>query len=78
MNKANTTKRLKEIDEYMISSIRYIATGKHTKSNYNLRYDKIKALGYVSLVNAYYRFKKGKDFSLGEVDLEVIKAENEN
>lgn len=74
----NTTKRLKEIDEYMVSSIRYIATGKHTKSNYNLRYDKIKALGYISLVNAYYRFKKGKDFPLGEVDLEVIKAENEN
>ena len=24
------------------------------------------------------RFKKGKDFPLGEVDLEVIKAENEN
>ena len=70
----NTTKRLGEIDEYMISCIRYIATGKHTKANYNLRYEKIKALGYISLVNAYYRFKRGKEFPIGEVDLEAILA----
>lgn len=70
----NTTKRLGEIDEYMISCIRYIATGKHTKANYNLRYEKIKALGYISLVNAYYRFKRGKEFPIGDVDLEAILA----
>lgn len=74
----NTTRRLKEIDEYMISCIRYIATGKHTKANYNLRYEKIKALGYISLVNAYYRFKRGRDFPLGEVDLEGLNDKNEN
>lgn len=74
----NTTRRLKEIDEYMISCIRYIATGKHTKANYNLRYEKIKALGYISLVNAYYRFKRGKDFPLGEVDLEGLNDKNED
>ncbi len=74
----NTTRRIKEIDEYMVSCIRYIATGKHTKANYNLRYDKIKALGYISLVNAYYRFKRGKDFPLGDVNLSEIEANNEN
>ncbi len=53
-----TDKSLKLIDEYMLESIRYISTGKHTKSNYNLRYETIKSYGYKSLVNAYYKFKK--------------------
>lgn len=53
-----TVQSLRVLDEYMISCIRYIATGKHTKSNYNLRYQEIKKLGYRNLVNAYYRYKK--------------------
>lgn len=53
-----TSKSLHILDEYMISCIRYIATGKHTKANYNLRYEEIKELGYRSLVNAYYYYKK--------------------
>ena len=53
-----TSKSLHLLDEYMISCIRYIATGKHTKANFNLRYDEIKELGYRSLVNAYYYYKK--------------------
>ena len=53
-----TSKTLRIIDEYMISCIRYISTGKHTKANYNLRYDEIKKLGFRSLVNAYYHYKK--------------------
>ncbi len=53
-----TAESLHILDEYMLSSIRYIATGKHTKANYNLRYESIKAMGYRSLVNAYYSFKK--------------------
>lgn len=53
-----TSKSLHVLDEYMISCIRYIATGKHTKANYNLRYEEIKELGYRSLVNAYYYYKK--------------------
>lgn len=53
-----TTESLRVIDEYMISCIRYIATGKHSKSNYNLRYERIKELGFRSLVNAYYKCKK--------------------
>lgn len=53
-----TSKSLHILDEYMVSCIRYIATGKHTKANYNLRYEEIKEFGYRSLVNAYYYYKK--------------------
>ncbi len=53
-----TSQSLKKLDEYMVSRIRYIATGKYTKANYNLRYEEIKNMGYRSLVNAYYRYKK--------------------
>ena len=53
-----TDERLHILDEYMVSAIRYIATGKHIKANYNLRYDAIKNMGYRSLVNAYYCYKK--------------------
>ncbi len=53
-----TEKNLKKIDNYMIECIRYIATGKHTKANYNLRYETIKSYGYKSLVNSYYKRKK--------------------
>ena len=56
----NTSKSLKEIDNYMQNSLRYIATGRYTKKNYNLRYENLKKLGYRSLVNEYYNFKKGR------------------
>lgn len=51
----NTDKGLKIIDRYMQDNIRFIATGKHTKANYNLRYETIKKYGYKSLVNSYYK-----------------------
>lgn len=51
----NTDKTLKQIDEYMLECVRYLATGKRTKSKYNFRYDDIKTLGYRSLVNEYYK-----------------------
>ena len=49
---------LKMIDEYAIACIRYISTGRHTKANYNLRYETIKKYGYKSLVNEYYKFMR--------------------
>lgn len=52
-----TDATLREIDRYMLSCIRYIATGKHTKKNFNLRYETIKELGFKSLVNMYYKNK---------------------
>lgn len=53
----NTDESLHAIDLYAQSCIRYLATGKHTKAAYNFRYDDMKALGYVSLVNAYWRHR---------------------
>ncbi len=54
----NTDRTLKEIDAYMQECIRYLSTGKRTKAKYSCRYEDIKALGYRSLVNEYYRQKK--------------------
>ena len=51
----NTTTSLKTLDEYSQSCIRYLATGKHTKAAYNFRYEQMKELGYISLVNRYYK-----------------------
>lgn len=51
----NTADSLREIDAYSQQCIRYLATGTHTKAAYNFRYEDIKALGYNSLVNAYYK-----------------------
>lgn len=51
----NTTDSLRIIDQYSQSCIRYLATGKHNKAAYNFRYEEMKKLGYVSLVNRYYK-----------------------
>mgnify|MGYP001255384182 CR=1 FL=1 len=56
----NTSESLHKLDGYMLECIRYIATGKHTKANYNLRYHTIKEYGYKSLVNEFYRKKQHK------------------
>ena len=53
-----TDKSLKELDAYMIENIRFLVTGKHTKANYNLRYETIRGYGFRSLVHAYYEFEK--------------------
>lgn len=54
----NTDASLHVIDRYAQQCIRYLATGKHTKASYNFRYEDMKRLGYVSLVNRYYRHKQ--------------------
>lgn len=56
-----TAESLKIIDQYSQSCIRYLATGKHTKSSYNFRYEDMKALGYISLVNAYYSHRFSRE-----------------
>lgn len=53
-----TDESLHILDSYMLQNIRYIATGKYTKANYNLRYDTIKEYGFESLVHSYYSFEK--------------------
>lgn len=51
-----TDEKLKILDRYAISQIRYLYTGKHGKKNYGLRYETIKQMGFQSLVNRFYKF----------------------
>ena len=51
----NQTEGLKEIDHYLQQYIRFLSTGKHNKTNYRVDYEQLKALGYRSLVNEYYK-----------------------
>ena len=52
-----TDKSLKEIDNYMQDCIRYVATGRRTKSRFDFRYERMKELGLLTLVNEWYRLK---------------------
>ncbi|MBR3491421.1 MAG: hypothetical protein IKH44_03890 [Bacteroidales bacterium] len=54
----NQMEGLKEIDRYLQQYIRFLGTGKHCKANYKTDYAQLKALGYKSLVNEYYKFLK--------------------
>ena len=54
----NTTESLHVIDLYAQDLLRTLITGTHTKSRYHARYDDLKALGYQSLVHAYYSFAR--------------------
>ena len=54
----NRTKGLKEIDLYLQQYIRYLSTGRHTRTNYRVRYKDLKALGYRSLVHEFYLYKR--------------------
>ena len=51
----NRTEGLREIDRYLQQYIRYLSSGRHTKANYRVRYRRLKALGYRSLVHAFYK-----------------------
>ena len=53
-----TDRSLREIDAYAQDCLRYLISGKRTKARYNVRYEKLKELGYRSCVNEYYG-KKG-------------------
>lgn len=50
----NTTETLHVIDRYAQDCIRTLVSGKRTKARFNVRYEDMKALGYRSLVHAYY------------------------
>ena len=53
----NTTASLEIIDRYAQDCLRRLVSGRNTKARYNVRYGDLKALGYRSLVNAYYSFR---------------------
>ncbi len=52
----NTDKSLREIDAYAQDCIRYLVSGSHRKSRFNVRYEDMKKLGYKNLVHEYYAF----------------------
>ncbi len=54
----NTADSLREIDAYAQDCVRYLVSGRRTKARYNVRYGDMKALGYRSLVHAYYEGEK--------------------
>ena len=54
-----TDRSLKQIDNYMQDCVRYIATGQRTKFRFNFRYDQMKELGIISLVNKWYHCSLG-------------------
>lgn len=54
----NRTEGLKEIDHYLQEYCRFVATGKHNKSNYNMRYDVLRQLGYRSLVHEFFLYRE--------------------
>ncbi|MCD7753349.1 MAG: hypothetical protein LUH41_02225 [Clostridiales bacterium] len=64
-----TDRSLHVLDRYLQECIRYIATGRHTKANYNLRYETMKQWGYLSLVNQYYRGGAVSQNALPEAEL---------
>lgn len=53
-----TDRSLRVIDGYAVDCIRYIATGRYGKKNYNIRYEEIRRMGYRSLVKEFW---KGRD-----------------
>ncbi len=56
----NTDRTLKEIDAYIQDCVRFLATGRRTKAKYRFKYEDIKALGFRSLVNEFYKQKEEK------------------
>ena len=53
-----STKKLSDIDKYLVQYMRYLSTGKFSKTNYKISYAQLKSLGYKSLVNEYYKYRK--------------------
>ena len=51
-------KSLKIIDDYFVQYLRYLSSGKFSKRNFLVTYESLKQLGFRSLVNEFYKFKK--------------------
>ena len=56
----NTSESLHRIDLYAQDCIRWLISGKRTKARFDVRYDQLRAMGYRSLVNAYYSYSKAQ------------------
>jgi hypothetical protein len=56
-----TPDSLRLIDRYAQDCLRFLISGKRTKSRYDVRYEDLKRLGYRSLVHEYYAFTERKE-----------------
>lgn len=66
----NTIESLREIDFYLKDRVRYLITGKNNSANIRkVPNDKLKELGYISLVDMYNLFLDDFDFYCNEVYL---------
>lgn len=52
----NTDGGLRQIDRYAQDAIRYVMCGTMSDRRYRIRYEALRAMGYRSLVHAYYHF----------------------
>lgn len=50
----DTTEGLKRLDRIVQDAVRYVGTGKQGPARYRVQYEKLRQLGYRSLVNEYY------------------------
>ncbi len=57
----NTPESLHEIDLYAQDCLRFLLTGTHTKKRFRITYADLKALGYRSVVHAYYEFHRQRE-----------------
>lgn len=65
-----TVETLKEIDLYTKDCIRALKTGKHNKANYKaLTEEELHRLGWLSLVEMYYLYKRDYDYFMEVVEL---------
>ncbi|MBR5340837.1 MAG: group II intron reverse transcriptase domain-containing protein [Erysipelotrichaceae bacterium] len=67
----NTSEGLHKIDEYMVSYLRYLYSGRHYKGNYRITYEHLKKLGYTPLVAEYYNWRKDNEI-LNRINNEAI------
>ena len=66
----NTIESLKEIDMYTKDTIRAMKTGKHNKANHKALSDKdLVNLGWISLVELYFLYKKDFDYYCEVIEL---------
>lgn len=60
-----TDESLREIDHYLQDRIRYIATGRYNKKNYEIMpYERMTELDYVPLVRRYHEMRSKKDMRM--------------
>ena len=56
----NTDSDLKEIDAYIQEYMRFICTGRFSRTNFRTRYNDLKNCGYKNLVNEFYKYKQDR------------------